>query len=202
MDFARREGRLEELRDVDLSASTLHGMPDINAGYFRLPGTKLFHDFCGQLARNLPHNFVHGSVTDIAPNGQIYELTVDRLSGSQPGRVVESTATKHSAKHIVLALGASGPPHTPSEFSASFSDANSKTDAFGRPRVLHTGDWRSLATVGTRKADTVLVIGGGLSAAQAALLAVGRGARQTLLCSRRPLVSRHYDIPLVNNWID
>jgi len=118
--------------------------------------------------------------------------------GSQPvdwrrAQGGESTATKHRAKHIVLALGASGPPHTPREFTASYT----QTDAVGRSRVVHTGDWRRLATVGAHEADTVLVIGGGLSAAQAALLAVKRGARQTLLCSRRPLVSRHYDIPLV-----
>ena len=31
---------------------------------------------------------------------------------------------------------------------------------------------------------------------QAALLAVKRGAQRIILCSRRPLVSRHYDIPL------
>ena len=46
VDFARLEGRLAELRDVDLSGTKLQGMPEIEAWYFSMPGTKLFQDFC------------------------------------------------------------------------------------------------------------------------------------------------------------
>lgn len=44
------------------------------------------------------------------------------------------------------------------------------------------------------------IAGGGLSAAQAALFAVNRGAAAVTLCSRRPLETRHFDLPL--KWFD
>ena len=44
------------------------------------------------------------------------------------------------------------------------------------------------------------IAGGGLSAAQAALFAVKRGAAAVTLCSRRPLQTRHFDLPL--EWFD
>lgn len=43
-------------------------------------------------------------------------------------------------------------------------------------------------------------VGGGLSAAQAALCAVDKGAAAVTLCSRRPLETRHFDLPLA--WFD
>jgi hypothetical protein len=196
VEFARREERLEELRAVDLSASTLHGSPDVEAGYFSLPGTALFGDFCAELARSLPHTLVRGRVMDIASASDTYELTVHTANTErccdQPGCKKDLSESRYHAKHVVLALGASGPPNIP----RAFAGLASQTEGAARPRVVHTSDWRNLAFVGTDSADTVLVIGGGLSAAQAALLAVKRGARKTILCSRRPLVSRHYDIPL------
>ena len=156
-DFARREGRLEELRVVDLSASTLHGMPDIEAGYFSLPGTALFGDFCAEMARSLPLTLVRGRVVDIASASDTYELTVQTAKAErccdQPGCKADSSGGKYHAKHVVLALGASGPPNIPREFTVLASQAESGV----RPRVQHTSDWRNLALLGTCSEDTVLV---------------------------------------------
>ena len=56
------------------------------------------------------------------------------------------------------------------------------------------------AATAERARDTVLVVGGGLSAAQAALLAVRRGAGRVVLCSRRPIRTQQYDLPL--EWMN
>lgn len=178
VEFAWREGRSHELRDIDLTCTPLHGMPEIEAGYFRSPGTKLFHDFCAKMTSVLQHTLVRGHVTDIINMGANYEVCI------------RGSTDKLYAKHVVLALGTAGPPMMPAVFKSLATNKNM------RPRVMHTSDWKNLAAMEMNNLDRVLVIGGGLSAAQAALLAVRGGVRHTVLCSRRPLVERHYDLPL------
>ena len=182
-EFAWREGRTDELRNVDSSLGALSGMPDLDAGYFRLPGTQLFHDFCAEMIETLPHTFVKGKAVDVITAGDTHEILV---------QTPQAPLAKIRAKQVVLALGAAGAPNVP----RAFEGLTVQTDGEGLPRLMHTSDWRSMASLPQRRNQSVLVIGGGLSAAQAALKAVRCGARHTVLCSRRPLVTRHYDIPL------
>jgi len=87
----------------------------------------------------------------------------------------------------VLALGAPGPPAVPPAFTHLPERIAFHTDACGRLSEL-------------RKGCRVLVIGGGLTAVQAAQLAVKQGCRVSL-CSRRRLVTRDFDIPVEwFNW--
>ena len=60
-------------------------------------------------------------------------------------------------------------------------------EAFAGKDAVHTSDWRTLGALAFAKRESVLVVGGGLSAAQAALRALKRGAGRVVLCSRRPL---------------
>lgn len=197
IDFAFQQNRLDELKEVDFQKTSLQGIPEVDSGYFRLPGTKLFHDFCKKHSARLPHDLVCGRVTDIRNVGSEYDY--DIIFEGCPG---SKTAKSVRAKQIVLALGAFGPPNIPTEFGCIFG----LTDAQGCPRIVHTGNWRALKSLNEvlerPQRDVgrpVLVIGGGLSAVQAALLSVKHG-RHTVLCSRRPLVERHYDLPL--EWMD
>jgi hypothetical protein len=48
--------------------------------------------------------------------------------------------------------------------------------------------------------ETVVVVGGGLSAAQAALMAIQKGAKRVVHVSRRLIHSRQYDLPF--EWMD
>ena len=167
------------MRDIEYSRLP-NSMPEIEAGYFRLPGTSLFRDFCKTLTSALPHTMVSGRVTDIRRVDDLYEVCC-----------AESKPASYCAKHIVLALGSGGPPNIP----AAFSGLVAVTDDTEQHHVVHTSDYRRLAAF-EYKDKSVLVIGGGLSATQAALKAVKCGAKRVVLCSRRPLVSRHFDLPI------
>ena len=192
VDFAKREGRMSEFKCVNFQGTSLDrtSMSSKNASYFKNPSTKLFKDFCDSLIAGLPHDMVCGWVTDVKPvsdtggRGLLQEVIIE-----------PSRRLKIVAKHVVLALGARGCPSIPATFKSlvNYGDC---------PRVVHSSDFNGLAMVKSRisKTDTVLVIGGGLSAAQAALLAVRRKAHRTVLCSRRPLVCQHYDLPI--EWMD
>ena len=191
VDFAQREGRMSEFKCVNFQGTSLdRTMSSKSGSYFKNPSTKLFKDFCDSLIGSLPHDMVCGRVTDVQVmsdargSGYLHEIIVEP---SQRQKIV--------AKHVVLSLGARGCPNIPATFKSLINYGDC-------PRVVHSNDSRGLAMLTSRivKTDTVLVIGGGLSAAQAALLAVRRGAHRTVLCSRRPLVSQHYDVPI--EWMD
>jgi len=193
VDFAQREGRTSEWKCADFEGTSLHGMTKTTTGsHYSNPSTKLFRAFCETLISTLPHALLHGTVIDISkrcpPTGEVgcnYEVTF------------KSPTSVHSCittTHVVMALGARGCGNIPAPFANLVND--------GAGRIFHTADARRLTAMKSKlcKADTVLVIGGGLSAVQAAFLAVGCGVGRAVLCSRKPLVTRHYDLPL--EWMD
>jgi hypothetical protein len=177
LEYAEKHNRLHEIREADFSCSCLKATFDHAVGLYNLPSNSLFYDFCLDLSTKLPHDFIKGKVESVDPtsDGSSYTITTsDQLL---------------RARQIVLALGAAGGPHIPTPFTCTF-DAHKS--------VLHTTQCHRLEEITAE--DVVLVIGGGLSAAQAALLAVSKGAKETILCSRRPLTTRQFDVPL--NWVN
>lgn len=184
MEFAHRTGRESELRQLDLSGTTLKNLHELGAGLFQLPGNDLFCDFCHATAAGLNHTMIRGTVRDVNENssGSCYELCVQDQDDNH---------TLIRAAHVVFALGPAGGPNVPEPFESLLACSS---------RVLHTSSWRELRATSLGPHDSVLVIGGGQSAAQAALLAARKGAGKVLLCSRRPLVQRHYDLSL--DWMN
>ena len=174
-EYAWRKGRDAELRTLDLSGSSLKHLVELNAGLFRLPGATLYEDFCADLAKTLPHDMVRGVASKITKASNVYDVAITQQPSVR-------------AKSVVFALGAAMTPRAPPEFPLD------------HPLVTHTNDWRSLGKLAFARGDTVLVIGGGLSAAQAALRAARRGAGRVVACSRRPLSERHYDLDL--EWMN
>ena len=102
---------------------------------------------------------------------------------------VAGRAARVRARHVVFALGAAGAPNLPPPLAGAVPSA----------RVIHTYDWARLLSA-PMAGEAVVVVGGGLSAAQAALLAVRRGARRVVHASRRPVLSRPYDLPF--DWME
>ena len=196
VDFAWRTGRMDELRPLEISSTSLQHLAGNNsmlhAKLYHMPGSALFLDFCDQHAAALPHTFVRGAVRDVTKSaasggeglGESYDLevTCDGEDKAAPPTVVR-------AAKVVFAIGAAK-PIVPKPFL---------DDAF-RGCLLHASSWSALRAAAWRARDTVLVVGGGLSAAQAALLAVRRGAGRVVLCSRRPIRTQQYDLPL--DWMN
>ena len=183
-EYAWQRGRDSEIHHInDFTTSSLKRLTDVNAGLFRLPGAGLFSDFCCDLAKELPHAMVTGAVSKVERSAGGYALAVD-------GETI-------TAKAVVFALGAATTPCVPPQFALSTAPSDGAPSGH---TVVHSNDWRALRDLAFTKADTVLVVGGGLSAAQAALRAMKRGAGRVVLCSRRKLCTRTYDLEL--EWMN
>ena len=198
MDYAVKHGRTSELIDPPSASyqrqrmATADGVNSIPLLY-ALPSTALFRDFCASLAAELPHTWVRGEAAEVvkdARTGKYRARYVDGATGA-PGWIV--------ADAVVLATGPASVRNVPAPLRPHV----------GTGCVTHTEEFlRNGETVasmasrlagGTVGAARLLVVGGGLTAAQAAIAAVAAGAR-VVLRSRRPLMTRAYD--LSTGWLD
>ena len=158
----------------------------IDAGLFKLPGSALFKSFCDDIVMSLPHTFITGSVCDVKKTSgeDIYELI-------GPGGTILA-----KARHTIYALGPSCAPNIPQQIACIYDKSKKASQS---PRVIHTFAWKQLKKL-PFKNETVVVVGGGLSAVQTVLLASQRGARRVVLVSRRPLRSRLLDLSI--DWFN
>lgn len=192
IEFAWKTGREKELHQMSLTRKAMQSMRTlVDSGLFQQPGSALFRDFCAHIAKSLPHTMISNEVeTILKGENDVYDI-VFRSSGTSPVQ----------ARNVVLAVGSGGVPRIPPAFAATASTFGATVEhkQHEQGRVFHTQSWQQLLTLRCRN-EIVAVIGGGLSAVQAALLAVHRGAAKVFLFSRRSLQSRHYDLPL--EWLD
>eukprot|EP00039_Didymoeca_costata_P014470 m.234096 g.234096 ORF g.234096 m.234096 type:complete len:581 (-) comp16032_c0_seq19:40-1782(-) len=210
MNYAIQQGRTDEIKARPYKSADMHSKKHgLGNELHSLPSTKLFNDFCASLAERLPHTWLQGLAVDIkkTPDGEKYEVQYEKYIDNGSGVKVPVTTTVR-ANAVVLALGPRGTPNIPTPFMENIKSSSG--------RIVHTRDLfdesknnggslresvaRVTAALGkeaTRK--PVLVIGGGLTAAQSAIAAVRAGARVELR-SRRPLVTRDYDVS--NEWLD
>ena len=86
---------------------------------------------------------------------------------SEGGYAVAVGDASVRTRAVVFALGAAM-PCVPPQFALA-------------PTIVHSNDWRALRDFDFGSKDTVLVVGGGLSTAQAALRGAKRGAGRALL---------------------
>ena len=174
-EYAWRRGREAEIHSIDdFTTTSLRRLTEVNAGLFRLPGAGLFSDFCCDLSKTLPHAMLRGEASAVEKR-------------SEGGYAVAVGDASVRTRAVVFALGAATTPCVPPQFALA-------------PTIVHSNDWRALRDLDFGSKDTVLVVGGGLSAAQAALRAAKRGAGRVVLCSRRKLCTRTYDLEL--DWMN
>ncbi|CAE8607476.1 unnamed protein product, partial [Polarella glacialis] len=173
--FAGAKDRESELLESDVVNSELKSLEEAHNGLWKLPSNRLFEDFSDDLASRLPHEFVHGAAACVEGDDGDFRV---RLTD---GREI-------AAGTVVLALGVPGQPVIPQSL-------------LGIPPSLlfHTDFQQGFRLAELEEKHEVLVIGGGLTAVQAAQLAARRGCKVTL-CSRRPLVTRHFDV--ATRWFD
>ncbi|CAB9515469.1 FAD binding domain protein [Seminavis robusta] len=179
--FAEVHGRQDELIESGCGdLQSLIPLGESQIGLWKLPSTALFRDFCQDLSRRLKHTYVRGHVSNIAKEAQGPLLEVS-LAG---GGLVRAGA-------VILAQGQVGTPIVPRALAEA-------------PRVI---PWTALGNDETSKmlscCQHVLVVGGGLTAVQAAQRIVrgdNNSNTKVTLCSRRPLIERHFDLSL--DWFD
>ena len=87
-------------------------------------------------------------------------------------------------RHVVFALGATCTPTIPQQLASLYGKCCSCTGCSPAPtgskgpKILHSYSWQKLQALPLDD-QTVVVIGGGLSAVQSVLLAARRGAKQS-----------------------
>lgn len=180
--YAVANGREDELFETGVVSHHGHRsfalLGQHQAGVWRLPSTALFRDFCRDVARRLDHDYVRDVATDVTrgPNDDDDDgpFTIE----TEGGRAIVADA-------VVLALGTVGRPVVP---------------PVAREVPAHRAcSWRDLHRALTKQHRNVLVVGGGLTAAQTAQYLLRRD-RFVWLSSRRPLAARHFD--LERDWFD
>ena len=206
--YAVTNDREDELYESGCgSIRELYGLGQTQVGLWKLPSTKLFEDFCvNEVAGRLEHDYVRGTAVDLIRRGGCGgggggtddddEVTATG-GGDGDGTggahyiVTLADGTEISATSVVLALGPTGTPVIPAGI------ANVPHDQLIPWRLMNEKLPESSHRHHHHK--SVLVVGGGLTAVQAAQHCL-RGGMRVILCSRRPLVERHFD--LHECWFD
>ena len=207
--YAVSNDREDELYESGCgSIRELHGLGQTQVGLWKLPSTRLFEDFCvDEVAGRLEHDYIRGTAVDLIRRGGggcgggggeggggtdddgDDEVTATGDGDGDGGAhyiVTLADGTEIYATSVVLALGPTGTPVIPAGI------ANVPNDKLVIP-------WRLMNEKLESHHKSVLVVGGGLTAVQAAQHCLRRGMR-VILCSRRPLVERHFD--LHECWFD
>lgn len=178
--FASKNCREDELKDVEIPRDASKELRSlIDAGLFKLPSSALFNDFCDEIVKSLPHTFISSCVNEIKKRG---DGAYDVIFGAEG--ILE-------AKHVIFALGPSCTTKIPRQLDSVYEQCKRLTNN----RMIHSFSWQDLQSL-PLKQETVVIVGGGLSAIQAANLASQRGSRRVILLSRRKLRARLYDLSI------
>lgn len=196
--YAVATGREDELYESGCSQlRSLLALGQSQIGLWKLPSTSLFNSFCEATLKSLSHDYIQGSIVDICKRGSVFHLQA-------------ASGRKITARAVILGMGTVGCPvvplgirNAPNVYSWTDMDMVEKKGSNEKDGVgLKLETSRSSADCKSNcEKKTVLVIGGGLTAVQAALrLAQSDTSPKVILCSRRPLVTRHFDLPM--DWFD
>ncbi|RYO92669.1 hypothetical protein DL762_001572 [Monosporascus cannonballus] len=157
--------------------------------YF-VPSTPLFASHCGCVVDRYS---LHG---DLVQQEQVQDIVfdyVDELSQTDKIFTVKTNKTTHYAKIVVLAVGGN-PPQIPGGLTPQ------ETEGATHAMMIKEFPPRYLKNRIAAKAPTnVLIVGGGLTSAQLADLAIRKGVRNVCLIMRGPLKAKPFDIGL--EWV-
>ncbi len=124
-----------------------------------------------------------GTAVDLAKNDNLGGIGADNADTSYT--VTLSDGSEILCSSVVLALGPTGKPVIPEALRVVPND-----------RIIQ---WNRMKEYLEPHHKRILVVGGGLTAVQVAQYCL-RSGKQVVLCSRRPLVERHFDIDIC--WVD
>lgn len=186
--YAVSNHREHELYDSGCSSlRQLNGLGhQTHVGLWKLPSTDLFRDFCQtDVVGRLNHDYVRGTAIDLARIGgrRVGVVGGDEDDGTRDDggyyAVKLSDGTYVESTSVILALGPTGVPVIPPGVRDVPAD-----------RLI---SWRQMTEKLRDGHSMVLVVGGGLTAVQAAQYCLRKG-KSVILSSRRTLVERHFDI--------
>lgn len=202
--YAISNGREDELLESGCSSiKSLRGTVMPQVGLWKLPSSKLFLDFSRNLASTLPHDYIQGKAIDIKPvyDDDLSTASID--SSSKIYRIILENQVDVYTSSVIVAAGMAGKPIIPESLLHSTNPIQTSTS---KQRIYQWKELNSVLSTFDKMTNGVLVVGGGLTAIQAAQKIVRHVEREgvvsskVVLCSRRPVVERHFDIPV--KWFD
>jgi Pyridine nucleotide-disulphide oxidoreductase len=219
--YAMATGRMDELIEsgcVDLKHLLPLGQSQI--GLWKLPSTQLFMDFCLETLRPLPHDYLRGHVIDVRKSdddpSRPFQVIVSSNHNSHNDDDDPQSTQAITADAVILAMGVAGAPptvprslrHCPPRRIVQWNQLDQLPIGGGatKPTTGHNNKNSETTTTATNSQKPqqplhYLVVGGGLTAVQVALkLLKDDTSCRVTLCSRRPLMERHFDIPV--EWFD
>eukprot|EP00980_Cylindrotheca_fusiformis_P002579 scaffold609_cov130-Cylindrotheca_fusiformis.AAC.15 len=189
LSYAVKHGREDELLESGCGdVKDLLALGQSQIGLWKLPSTRLFVDFCLDLANSLSHTFLPNSVVlDISQKENhhhpqsnqtsYFQVTLEN-SNNSAGSSSSKQVRVVTAKAVVLAVGTVGRPIVPTflpKYNKNKNNPSSTTWRFwNQPETVSDNNDRRIPEY------PVLVLGGGLTAVQIALNEVSK--RQ---CRRR-----------------
>jgi hypothetical protein len=180
--YAIENNREDELIESGCSdQKSLLRLGETQIGLWKLPSTKLFLDFCDDLSTRLSYDFIQGTVKDLS---KVFLSDNSHPEEEECFQVTLNDGIIVKATSVILAMGTVGENIVP--------------PGLAEVPTIFKYQWTEMDRIPTG-AETVLVVGGGLSAVQAAHRAL-RQNKRVVLCSRRPLVERHFDLHF--DWFD
>ncbi|KAI2489865.1 L-lysine 6-monooxygenase (NADPH-requiring) [Fragilaria crotonensis] len=195
--FATRHGRSSELIESGCGdMASLIPLGQTQVGLWKLPTASLFLDFCDDMTKRLPHGYICDSVVDISKES-------DNDEDEEFFHVMLESGNFVGAKAVILATGVVGYPSIPDGLKNA-----PNVISWTQLDSLLLSNQRNPKNQTTKPITRVLVVGGGLTAVQAALKCCsssgssssGNTRMVVTLCSRRPLTERHFDLSL--DWFD
>ncbi|OTB00369.1 hypothetical protein M426DRAFT_66008 [Hypoxylon sp. CI-4A] len=158
--------------------------------YF-VPSTPLFASHCGCL---MDRYHLHSSMIGHEKVEDIRYDYVEDYSEVDKIFTVRTDSGVHYAKVVVLAVGGNPPQIPPTDMPSDGTDA--VTHAM---HIKEMPSARVKAKVKARQATNIVIVGGGLTSAQLADLALRRGVSKVWLLMRGPLKVKPFDVGL--EWV-
>lgn len=187
----------QENAQDDTRTHNVSGLIDINMrdwkDYYR-PSTPLFHDYCHDIiTRYNLHNVVQKeTVLDI----KYTDIVVTGTKESGKGFVIKTNKATYGCKICILATGHKGKTNYPIK---PFSDHHDLTRACHTSHIFQNQVKFPPPVLTERKSSSLVIVGGGLTAAQLAHVAITLGVSKVYMLLRGPLKIKHFDFHL--DWV-
>ncbi len=147
------------------------------------PSTQLFWDFCGDMLTELAQYRVYHQF-------EVTKLRWDKGAGKFPFRLISKDGNGFRSRCVILAIGTDDCTYMPPEFvqwQHQYPD-----------RILHASEFNVACQNGRDSEESVVIVGGGLTAGTLAKSLSERG-HSVVLIARNPLKTEQFDFPPV--WL-
>ncbi|KAL6884797.1 FAD/NAD(P)-binding domain-containing protein [Trichoderma longibrachiatum] len=162
------------------------------------PSQALFSDHCAQVAGryDLEGQLIRKETLQDIDYGEVRGISVD---GAKLFTVTTDKTRHYYAKAVVLAVGPANTPKIPPLPSAPFTASGVLPQACHSMQIKQFPDALVQSRIAAGSSTNILIIGGGLTSAQLAVLALKKGVTKVWHLMRGPLRIKHFDVDL--SWM-